>query len=290
MYKAKEDGKNIYRYYSQQLTRRAMEHVSLASELHRALTHDEFLVHYQTQFDLQTRAFIGMEALVRWQHPTQGLLLPGRFLPIAEGSGLIARIGNCVMEMVMQQTRRWHEAGLDPGVVAINLSSRQIDSERQLELIRDGLDRHGCKPEWFELEVTEDFLMQNPERAIELFHRLRDLGFELAIDDFGTGFSSLSYLKRLPLTRLKIDRAFVRDLPGDADDQAISCAVIALGQNLGLKVIAEGVETQEQADFLRAAGCDEVQGFLFSRPQPAHAITETLRTRKQHIAAANAGS
>ncbi|GGO85684.1 hypothetical protein GCM10011348_34800 [Marinobacterium nitratireducens] len=279
MYKAKDDGKNVYRYYSQQLTRRAMEQVSLASELHRALMQDEFEVHYQPQFDLNSLAPIGMEALVRWQHPTEGLLMPARFLPIAEGSGLIVRIGNLVIDRVMQQTRIWHEQGLDPGVIAINLSGRQVDNERQLEWLEQRLERHRCRPEWFELEVTEDFLMQNPERAIAMFRRLRLLGFELAIDDFGTGFSSLSYLKTLPLTRLKIDRAFIDGLPGDSDDQAITRTIIALGQNLGLKVIAEGVETRAQLDFLRQCDCNEVQGFLLGKPQPPQSISASLRAR-----------
>ncbi|NVK41375.1 MAG: EAL domain-containing protein [Oceanospirillaceae bacterium] len=283
MYKAKDDGKNIYRYYSKQLTRRAMEQVSLASELHRALTRDEFRIHYQPQYDLQTLAPIGMEALVRWQHPQQGLLLPGRFLTIAEGSGLILRIGNLVIDKVMQQTRQWRQQGLAPGVVGINLSGRQIECEQQLEWLEERLERHSCRPEWFELEVTEDFLMQNPERAIAMLHRLREMGFELAIDDFGTGFSSLSYLKQLPLTRLKIDRAFVQDLPGNTDDQAISRAIITLGQNLRLKVIAEGVETQTQAEFLRNAGCDEVQGFLFSKPRPVAAITAELEQQRRPL-------
>jgi diguanylate cyclase (GGDEF)-like protein/PAS domain S-box-containing protein len=276
MYKAKEDGKNVFRLYSEQLSHRAMAHLSQANDLRRALADDEFCVHYQTRFDLQTRETIGLEALARWNHPTRGLVNAADFLSADKNGDLIAGIGNRVIDQVMQQTRLWHEQEFNPGIVAINLSGRQIASRQQFDWLLETLRKHGCQPQWFELEMTETALMQDPAHAAELFERLHRLGFELAIDDFGTGFSSLSSLRRMPLTRLKIDRAFIRNLPDSPDDRSISSAAIALGNSLGIHVCAEGVETQAQANYLRAAGCDEAQGFLFSHPQPGEVITELL--------------
>jgi diguanylate cyclase (GGDEF)-like protein/PAS domain S-box-containing protein len=276
MYKAKEDGKNVFRLYSEQLTHRAKEHLSQANDLRRALVDDEFCVHYQTRINLQTRDIIGMEALARWKHPTRGLVTAADFLSADRNGDLNAGIGNRIIDQVMQQTRLWHEQGFDPGVIAINLSARQLTGRQQLDWLLETLEMHGCQPQWFELEMTEAALMQNKALAAELFERLHRLGFALAIDDFGSGFSSLASLRHMPLTRLNIDRAFIRNLPDSLDDRSISSAAIALGNSLGLNVCAQGVETEAQASYLRAAGCGEAQGFLFSHPQPGDIITELL--------------
>lgn len=278
MYRAKEDGKNVFRLYSRQLTHRAVAQLSQAAELRQAVARDEFCVHYQTRFDLGNRTPIGMEAFARWQHPTRGIIEAAQFLPAAQGSELVIAIGNSIIDKVMQQTRQWRQQGFDPGVIALNLSARQV-SASQVDWLMSMLDKHQCQAHWFEIEVSESDLTQ-VRHSIELFERLAALGFELAIDDFGSGHSSLSSLHRLPLTRIKLDQPFIRDLPGDRHCQGVPGATFALGRSLGVKVCAEGVENQSQADYLLDAGCAEAQGFMFSRPQPTDAITALLSKRR----------
>ncbi len=274
MYRAKEDGKNAFRFYSRKLTHRAVAHLALAAELRQAVANDEFCVHYQTRFDLRNHRPIGMEALARWQHPTRGIVEAAQFLPAAQGSELIVAIGNNIIEKVMQQTGQWRQQGFDPGVVTLNLSARQL-ANSQVDWLIAMLEKHQCQARWFELEVSESELAR-VKHSIELFQRLAAQGFELAIDNFGSGYSSVSSLHRLPLTRIKLDQAFVRTLPGDSNCQGVPRAVIALGHSLGLTVCAEGIENQPQADYLLNAGCTEAQGFMFSHPQPSDVITTLL--------------
>ncbi|MCP8686730.1 EAL domain-containing protein [Marinobacterium sedimentorum] len=278
MYRAKEDGKNVFRLYSRQLTHRAVTQLSEAAELRQAVAKDEFCVYYQTRFDLGSLRPIGMEAFARWQHPTRGITEAARFLPAAQGSDLIITIGNSIIEKAMQQTRQWRQQGFDPGVIALNLSARQM-SASQVDWLMAMLEKHNCQAHWFELEVSETDLA-NLKHSIDLFEHLAAQGFELAIDDFGSGYSSVSSLHRLPLTRLKLDQPFVRALPGDRNCQGVPSVTLALGRSLGVKVCAEGVENQSQVDYLRNAGCAEVQGFMFSRPQPSDVITTLLSTSK----------
>lgn len=280
MYKAKEDGKNIFRLYSAQLTERAKEHLAQAADLRRALVDDQICVHYQTRFDLATLTPIGLEALARWNHSTQGLIPADRFLPVAEGGNLIQQLGDRVIERVVRQARQWRDQGVDPGVIAINLSERQLHNQGLINWLRQTLDNHNCDPSWFELEVSEGALMASPEQANALFEKLHKLGFELAIDNFGSAFSSLPSLQRMPLTRLIIDHAFTPGRPGSEQGQGVCSAVIALAKSLDLKVCAQGIETPEQTRLLLQAGCTEVQGYLYCRPQPVESITELLKQNK----------
>ncbi len=280
MYRAKEDGKNVFRFYSPQLTHRAIAHLSLATELRQAIANDEFRVFYQTRFALADLTPIGMEALARWQHPTHGIVEAAQFVPAAEGGELIIGIGNCIIDKVMKQVRQWRHQGYDPGVVALNLTARQISS-KQIDWLEDRLKKHDCQAHWFEIEVSESSLLQT-KHAIELLERLAATGFELTVDNFGSGHSSLSCLNRMHLTRFKLHHPFVDTLPANADSQTVSGAIIALGKSLGVKVCAQGVEHQAQANYLRKAGCTEAQGFLFSRPQPDDVITAALSNRKRN--------
>ena len=272
LFKAKSSGREGYAFYAQELTEFARRRIELVSALHHALEHDELRVHYQPLHDLASGALLGAEALVRWQHPQRGLVPPGEFIPVAEDSGLIGAIDAWVLEQACRQMRRWQDHPNTPRFVAVNVSSRQFD--------RDGLDSQvarvladtGLDPACLELEVTEGAIMAHPDATLALLHRLRALGVRLAIDDFGTGYSSLARLKRLPVHKLKLDQSFVRGLPHDSDDVAITRAVVALGHSLELKVLAEGIEQPEQVEFLRQLGCDYGQGYHFGRPQPAESL------------------
>lgn len=210
-----------------------------------------------------------MEALVRWNHPTMGLVSPTKFIPLAESTGLIVELDRYVMRTAMTQVARWHEEGLNPGVLAMNLSIKQLRSQDFIDIFENLLQKTGCKSGWLELELTEGQIMTHPEEAIKTLRSISDLGVNLAVDDFGTGYSSLAYLKRLPIDKLKIDQAFVRDLPEDEEDVGITKAVIALAKSLNLKVIAEGVETKEQKSFLVENGCNNIQGYFYSKPVSA---------------------
>lgn len=217
---------------------------------------------------------------MRWQHPKLGLVSPAKFIPLAEETGPIAPIGEWVLSSACDQMKDWRARGLKLRRIAVNISGKQLQSKDFLNTIQRITERTGCSTKWLELEVTEGFIMQQAEQSIGQLQDLRGLGVGLAMDDFGTGYSSLSYLKHLPLTKLKIDQSFVRDIPQDADDMTIAKAVIALGKSLRLKVIAEGVETEEQQSFLKSEGCDESQGYLYSRPLPAKEFIALLQNRK----------
>ncbi|MDG9760294.1 EAL domain-containing protein [Pseudomonas sediminis] len=268
LFKAKSSGREGYAFYVQELTDYARQRVELASSLRHALDNDELRVYYQPLHDLRDGRQVGMEALVRWQHPQRGLVPPGEFIPIAEDNGMIGAIDAWVLEQACRQMMRWNAEGRALSFVAVNVSSR-LFSRGELDMkVAQVLAETGLPPEQLELEVTESAIMEDPDAAQKLLISLRALGVRLAIDDFGTGYSSLARLKRLPVDKLKLDQSFVRGLPNDAEDAAIARAVIALGKSLGLKVLAEGIEQPAQADFLRELGCNYGQGYHFGRPQP----------------------
>ncbi|MEA3370666.1 MAG: EAL domain-containing protein, partial [Campylobacterota bacterium] len=277
MYKAKSEGRNNYQYYDVKMTELAFERVVMERELRTAIQNREFVVYYQAQMNGKTDTLIGMEALVRWEHPTKGLISPAKFIPLAESTGLIIELDRYVMKVAMVQFAQWHEKGLKPGVLAMNLSIKQLKKEDFVEVLHSLLEESKCRAEWIELEVTESQIMTNPDEAIKVLQKISDLGVELAVDDFGTGYSSLAYLKRLPINKLKIDQAFIKDLPDDEEDSVITKAIIALANSLNLKVIAEGVETKEQRDFIVESGCESIQGYLYSKPLPADEVESTLR-------------
>ncbi len=276
MFKAKEQGRNAFHFYTEDMTEKAYDRILMETNLRNALRNEEFVLHYQPQFNLHSGAIIGMEALVRWKLPEGGLIAPGRFIPVAEESGLIIPLGTWVLHAAFRQARVWHEQGLLAGRIAVNLSGKQLYQRDLLEVIRTTLAETECNPCWIELEVTEGFVMKNPEQSIQLLGELRSMGFELSIDDFGTGYSSLAYLKQLPISKLKIDQSFVRGIPSDANDAAIARAVVALGRSLDLTTIAEGIETEEQRAFMLHEGCDEAQGYLFSHPLPVERATQFI--------------
>lgn len=266
MYRAKDQGKNNFQFHSPQMNARSFEYVVLERFLRRAIEQDEFLLHYQPQIEVSTGRLVGAEALLRWNHPGMGMMQPAKFIPLAEETGLIIPIGRIVLTRACIAAKRWQDAGARDFRIAVNLSPRQFAQNGLSAEVINILDDTGLSPECLELEITESMVMDNPERAAAILQELRDAGIKLAIDDFGTGYSSLGYLKRFPVDTLKIDRSFIKDVPADQDDVAITHAVIAMGRSLRLSVVAEGVETVEQVDFLRAHNCDLMQGYLISRP------------------------
>ncbi|WP_236685579.1 sensor domain-containing protein [Geobacter pickeringii] len=281
MYHAKEQGKNNYQFYSEEMNTRVFERLALETSLHRAVKQQEFLLHYQPRVDLRTGRVSGVEALVRWNHPEMGLVSPARFIPLAEETGLIVPLGEWVLRTACSQNRLWQEAGLPPLRVAVNLSARQFRQENLIEMVAAVLADTGLDPRWLELELTESLVMQQAERSADVLRQLAAMGIEVAIDDFGTGYSSLSYLKRFPIGNLKIDQSFVRDLCRDADDATLVRTIITMAHGLGMKTIAEGVETLEQMDFLCRHGCEEMQGYYFSRPVSAEDFALLLREGKE---------
>ena len=279
MYKAKESGRSNAQFYSSEMTKEVVEKVKLEHELRLAIEKDEFVIYYQPQVDGSTDELIGMEALVRWEHPDKGLVSPINFIPIAEDTGLIIHLDKLVMKHSMNQIALWYQKGLNPGVLSINLSVQQLQKKDFITSLKAIMQDSGCKPEWIELEVTEGQIMKNPEEAIEILKDISNLGVELAVDDFGTGYSSLSYLKRLPIDKLKIDRSFVKGLPDDEEDAGIARAVVALSKSLNISVIAEGVETKEQKEFVVEIGCKNIQGYFYSKPIPADEMERFLLNR-----------
>lgn len=272
LFKAKSVGREGYALYTEELTAHAQNRVEIASELRRALEQQELRVYYQPVHNLQDSRLLGVEALVRWQHPERGLVPPGEFIPIAERTGLIADIDAWVMDQACRQMCQWLAEGAPLSFVAVNVSSRLFARRELYEQVAQVLHETGLDPAFLELEVTESAVMDDPEVALEQLHRLRELGLRLAIDDFGTGYSSLLRLKRLPVQKLKIDQGFVAGLPWDEDDAAIVRVVIALAKSMGMQVQAEGIEQVEQARFLLAQACDMGQGYWFGRPMPATEI------------------
>lgn len=269
MYRAKEEGRNNFQFYSAEMTEQAFEKLVMKSSLRQAIDNNEFVLHYQPQVDAENKTLTGIEALIRWNHPTMGLILPSRFLPLAEETGLIVEIDQWVMKTAMAQVSKWYEEGLRPGVLALNLAVKQLEDKHFIQTVQNSMDTCNFKSEWLELEVTEGQVMQKPEETVAKLIQINDLGIGIAIDDFGTGYSSLSHLKRLPINKLKIDQSFVQDVPTDEEDVAIVRAIIALAKSLNLDLIAEGVETSEQKTFLQKQGCINVQGYYYNRPMPA---------------------
>jgi diguanylate cyclase (GGDEF)-like protein len=267
MYRAKEQGRNNFQFFTEDLNKAIKERFVLESQLRRALERGQFELHYQPRIDLATRKIIGAEALIRWHLPGHGMVSPGTFIPVAEEIGLIGPISEWVLQTACAQNQRWLEAGF-PCVVSVNISPQQFRGDNLVPLIAGVLSDTRMDARCLEIEITESTVMHAGERMVEMLHGIKKLGVHISVDDFGTGYSSLSYLKRFPVDRLKVDRSFVQHI-ADADDAVIVRAIIALGHNLGLKVVAEGVETEEQIEFLRANGCDELQGYFFSKPVSA---------------------
>jgi diguanylate cyclase (GGDEF)-like protein len=272
MYRAKEKGRNAYEFYTEDMTERAIEKVTMIANLNRALEQDEFEIYYQPQYDIQKERLIGLEALVRWQHPDLGFLTPDKFLPTAEECGLIVKLDRWVMRNCLQQMKIWKDKGLELGRLSLNLTMQQIDAPDFLDFLIGLMKDIGCAGESITFEITEGQLMKNPDKAIQLLERLSDLGIEISIDDFGTGYSSMAYLKRLPVDTLKIDREFIRDIPGIEDDSSIVKSMIGLASSMKMAVLAEGVETKEQYDFLKTEQCSLIQGDYLSRPLPVSEI------------------
>lgn len=279
MYKAKSEGRNNFQYYSAEMTAQAFERVHMEGRLRTAIENDEFEVYYQPQINGATNMVVGMEALVRWHSPSLGLVFPSKFIPIAESTGLIVEIDRLVMRMAIAQFTEWNRKGLQPGTLSLNLSMKQLQRKDLVAFVVGSLVETGCSPEWLEMEITEGHIMENPEEAIKILNKIDDIGIKLALDDFGTGYSSLSYLKKLPITKLKIDRSFIKDLPHDTEDKAISKAVIALAKSLDHEILAEGVESIDQIAFLLENGCEVFQGYYYSKPVPA-AEMETFLNRR----------
>ncbi|MBN8988046.1 MAG: GAF domain-containing protein [Rhizobiales bacterium] len=277
MYLAKEDGKNGFRFFTKEIKAQSIERLTLESALRRALERDQFSLHYQPKVDMVSGQITGVEALLRWNHPELGLVSPGQFIPLAEETGLIVPIGRWVLKEACAQNMAWQRRGLRPVTMAVNLSPRQFADANLLHDVDEALLASGMSPVLLQLEVTESMVMRNVSRAIKVLDAIQSRGIRLAIDDFGTGYSSMSLMKQFPIDTIKIDRSFVRDLPVDSEDQAIAQAIISMGKALGMTVIAEGVETVEQQTFLRDHACDEMQGFLFSKPLPPQQMADMLR-------------
>ncbi|MBD1904672.1 bifunctional diguanylate cyclase/phosphodiesterase [Funiculus sociatus GB2-A5] len=285
LYQAKQQGRSQYQFYSPEVNAQLQERLALENELHGAVERNEMVVYYQPLIDLHSRQITAMEALVRWQHPTRGLVSPAKFIPIAEANGSIVPIGEWVLRTACAQTRAWQLAGLPPIRISVNLSARQFEQPNLVEVVSQILEETGLTASYLELEVTESFLMGDVQRSVNTLEQLRELGILLALDDFGTGYSSLNYLKRFPVTMLKIDRSFVQDVTSNPDSAAVTDAIIALSKSLRLNITAEGIETQEQLDYLQKRGCEEGQGFYFSRPVPADAIAQMLKESSQQMEA-----
>ncbi len=277
MYRAKEQGRNAYCFFSAEMNAHALETLVLTNGLRLALERNELLLHYQPRVDLTTGRIAGVEALIRWQHPERGLIPPVHFIPLAEETGLIVPIGEWVLKTACKQMRIWRDSSMPHFRMAVNLSVRQLRQAELAQRIASVLSETGLDADSLELEITESMIMQDPEETVKVLAELNAIGIALAIDDFGTGYSSLSYLKRFPIDYLKIDQSFVRGIPADADDVAITKTIIAVAKSLELRLIAEGIETHEQLAFLKAEGCKEGQGYLFSKPLPAENLEQLLR-------------
>jgi diguanylate cyclase (GGDEF)-like protein/PAS domain S-box-containing protein len=277
MYRAKERGRDNYQLYTASMNARVMERIAVEQDLRHALIHDELALFYQPIVAVETGVITGAEALLRWRHPQRGIVPPGEFIPLAEETGLILEIGEWVLRQACRQIRRWREQDLAVNLVAVNLSARQFQQEDLVQRIAGILRESGVSPDLIQLEITESAMLKNVDSAMVMLWQMREMGIQIALDDFGTGYSSLTYLKRFPIDAVKIDQSFVRDLDHEASDATIVSTVIGMAENLHLNVIAEGVETENQLEFLRQRGCKEYQGYLFARPMPAEEFAELLR-------------
>jgi diguanylate cyclase (GGDEF)-like protein len=279
MYQAKERGRNTYEFFSEEMNARALERLSLQSQLRAALERGEFVLYYQPKVDIASRRVVGAEALVRWKHPDLGMIPPGRFIPIAEESGLIVDIGDWVLSAASRQARAWMDQGLPPISVSVNVSGGQFRQRRIFDGLRCALKESGVSAGSLVLELTESMLMEGKDASVDMLTELKAMGVKLSMDDFGTGYSSLTYLKRFPIDELKIDRGFISGVPAEPDSMAIVAAVVAMAKALSLKVVAEGVETEGQLAFLRSLNCDVYQGYYCSRPVPPEPFADLLRRR-----------
>lgn len=277
MYRAKDSGRSNAQFFTDELNAMMSERLELDSKLRRALERRQFVLHFQPCVELRTGRIVGAEALIRWNLPDHGPVEPQRFIPLAEETGLIVPIGRWVLHEACRQGKAWLDAGLPPMTISVNVSPRQFRQDNLVRTVVDALQSSGFDGRLLELELTENLVMLDAPQLLATMDELKQLGVRIAVDDFGTGYSSLSYLKRFPVDRLKIDRSFVQDVPGDPDDATIVRAIVALGHNLGLRVVAEGVETEEQRRFLLDCACDEVQGYFFGRPATAAELTQLLR-------------
>ena len=277
MYHAKDKGRNTFCFYTEALNQRLQQRLTLEEDLHQALKEEQFIVYYQPKVDLRTGKISGLEALLRWNHPEKGMISPDQFIPLAEDTGLILPIGEWILRTACLQAKAWHEAGLSDITMAINVSPKQLHGSAFDKTISKVLFQSGLEARYLDLEVTEGAVMQEPEKIAVTLTRLKEIGVQISMDDFGTGYSSLSYLKRFPFDNLKIDKAFINDIPTDEGDVTLVLTIIAMAHNFKLKVIAEGVETQAQMDFLTQKNCDEIQGYFFSQPLPAKEIEQLLR-------------
>jgi diguanylate cyclase (GGDEF)-like protein len=283
MYQAKAEGKNNFQFYSEKLNAHSLERLTLESSLRHALERNEFRIDYQAKRDIASSKITGMEALLRWEHPDLGTIMPLQFIPVAEETGLIIPIGKWVLKTVCSQNVTWQKQGLPRLSVAVNLTERQFLDEQLLHDLTSILKATGMDPHLLELELTESLLIHEVEDMLRILTGLKALGIRIAVDDFGTGYTSLATLQRFPLDTIKIDRSFVRDIVGSSDDTGLTDAIIAMGKSLSLTVVAQGVETREQAEFLRIHACDEIQGFYFNKPLPPHEFAELLRDQATEI-------
>ncbi|MFA6195718.1 MAG: EAL domain-containing protein [Sulfurimonas sp.] len=277
MYKVKNSGRNNYQFYTADMTERAFERVVLETQLRQSIEKNQLQVYYQIQMNAKENTIIGMEALVRWNHPDMGLVSPAKFIPLAEDTGFILQLDTWVMKESIAQFHKWKKEGLNPGVLSLNLCILKLEQDGFIQEIKDMIKKEEVDTSWLSFEVTESQIMKNPDRSIEKLNELNQLGIKLSIDDFGTGHSSLSYLKKLPIDKLKIDQSFIRDIPHDIDDVEITKTIIAMAKKLKLQVIAEGVETQEQIDFLLENDCNEIQGYFFHKPSRASEVQLRLK-------------
>lgn len=278
MYHAKEQGGDGYQFYLGGMDAAVSGRLSLLTDLHRAIANQEFLLHYQPQIDLRTGLVAGMESLLRWHHPARGMVLPGDFIPLAEETGLMNQLGLWILRTACRHNRALQENGTSSIPVGVNLSSRQLRQRDLVDKLQEAIDQTGLDPQHLEIELTENYLMDDTERNLATLKTIKQMGIKIALDDFGTGYSSLRYLKAFPIDTLKIDRSFIEELPGDAVNASLVEAMIGIGHSLNLTVVAEGVETPEQASFLRDHGCHQAQGFFFARPQPLESLAPTLGT------------